>query len=83
MEFEPVALRCRMCRCPFVVGVGELQFLQRKALELPTRCPSCRAARRAGRNAPLRDVERDRRIAAYAREHRIGRAEAARELYGD
>lgn len=47
MNFTDKTLKCRECGNDFVFTVGEQEFYQQKGLlNLPGRCPSCRAARR-------------------------------------
>ena len=49
MNFEDKPLKCRECGNDFVFTAGEQEFYQQKGLiNLPGRCPSCRAARRNG-----------------------------------
>ena len=48
MSFDDKTLRCRECGNDFVFTAGEQEFYQQKGLmNQPSRCPSCRAARRA------------------------------------
>ena len=48
MNFEDKTLNCRECGNDFVFTAGEQEFYQQKGLvNLPGRCPSCRAARRS------------------------------------
>jgi len=48
VSFADKTLRCRECGVSFVFTAGEQEFYQAKGLmNEPSRCPSCRAARRA------------------------------------
>ena len=48
MSFVDKPLKCRECGNDFVFTVGEQEFYQQKGLvNLPGRCPTCRAARRS------------------------------------
>ena len=48
MNFVDKTLRCRECGSDFVFTAGEQEFYQQKGLmNQPSRCPSCRAARRS------------------------------------
>lgn len=48
MDFSDRVLTCRECGEAFVWAAGEQQFYQEKGLSnIPARCPSCRATRRA------------------------------------
>lgn len=48
MDFEDRALPCRDCGQSFTWTAGEQQFYDEKGLvNLPARCPACRAARKA------------------------------------
>lgn len=48
MEFEDRTLICRECGQPFLWTAGEQQFYHEKGLiNVPARCPTCRAARKA------------------------------------
>jgi CxxC-x17-CxxC domain-containing protein len=52
MEFEDKTLTCRDCSQPFVFTAGEQGFYIEKGLmNLPQRCPSCRANRRNHRGS--------------------------------
>ena len=44
-------LTCRDCGQEFVFTAGEQAFYQERGFSEPQRCPSCRAARKAQRNA--------------------------------
>ncbi len=47
MSFEDKTLRCRECGNDFVFTAGEQEFYQQKGLmNQPSRCSSCRSARR-------------------------------------
>jgi len=49
MNFEDKTLHCRDCGQEFIFTAGEQEFYQQKGLlHEPSRCPSCRAAKRAG-----------------------------------
>ncbi len=53
MDFVDRTLTCRECEQPFTWTAGEQQFYQEKGLvNLPARCPSCRAARKAKLGLP-------------------------------
>lgn len=55
MEFDDRTLMCRECNQPFTWTAGEQQFYQEKGLvNIPVRCPSCRAARKAKQGLPER-----------------------------
>ncbi len=48
MAFADKQITCRDCSSPFVFTAGEQEFYANKGLmNEPTRCPSCRSARRA------------------------------------
>lgn len=42
-------LKCRDCNADFVFTAGEQEFYAQKGFSEPTRCSSCRAARKASR----------------------------------
>ncbi len=49
MNFEDKTLHCRDCGQDFIFTAGEQEFYQQKGLlHEPSRCPSCRSAKRAG-----------------------------------
>ncbi len=53
MSYEDKTLHCRDCGQDFVFTIGEQEFYAEKGLmNEPSRCPACRATRRAngGRN---------------------------------
>ncbi len=48
MAFEDKALVCRECGAEFIFSAGEQEFFQEKGFQHPpSRCPECRAKRRA------------------------------------
>jgi CxxC-x17-CxxC domain-containing protein len=48
VEFEDRTLTCRECDQPFTWTAGEQAFYHEKGLvNVPARCPSCRASRKA------------------------------------
>lgn len=50
MEFADKTLTCRQCGASFVFTAGEQEFYQTRGLQNePSRCPSCRVARRQER----------------------------------
>ena len=50
-EYQDRILTCRDCGQDFTFTAGEQEFYARKGLtNTPSRCPSCRAARRAGQS---------------------------------
>lgn len=52
MSFSDIDLTCKDCNQPFVFTAGEQEFYQQRGLtNRPGRCPSCRAARKAGGNS--------------------------------
>jgi CxxC-x17-CxxC domain-containing protein len=52
MEFQDKTLTCRDCNQPFVFTAGEQGFYIEKGLmNVPQRCPTCRANRRSNRGA--------------------------------
>jgi CxxC-x17-CxxC domain-containing protein len=52
MTYQDQLLTCRDCGTSFVFTAGEQEFYASRGLQnLPGRCPSCRAARRAGGTA--------------------------------
>ncbi len=52
MSFEDKNLTCRECSQSFIWTAGEQAFYAEKGLvNVPSRCPSCRAARRTNGNA--------------------------------
>lgn len=55
MHFEDKTLRCRECHEPFTWTAGEQQFYKEKQLiNIPARCPKCRASRKAKLGLPDR-----------------------------
>lgn len=49
MSFADKVLTCRDCGASFIWTAGEQEFyLQKGLMNEPGRCPSCRAARKAG-----------------------------------
>lgn len=55
MHFEDKTLRCRECNEPFTWTAGEQQFYKEKQLiNIPARCPKCRASRKAKLGLPDR-----------------------------
>lgn len=55
MHFEDKTLRCRECNDPFTWTAGEQQFYKEKQLiNIPARCPKCRASRKAKLGLPDR-----------------------------
>jgi len=49
MSYADRTLTCRECGANFVFTAGEQEFYASRGLEnAPSRCPECRAARRAG-----------------------------------
>lgn len=57
MDFADKTLTCRECSVNFTFTAGEQEFFQsRGLLNEPSRCPSCRAARRRG-SQPKADRE--------------------------
>ncbi len=54
MSFADKTITCRDCRMDFVFTAGEQEFYASKGfVNEPTRCPSCRQARKAAMNAGL------------------------------
>ncbi|HZP97525.1 MAG TPA: zinc-ribbon domain containing protein [Candidatus Limnocylindria bacterium] len=52
MSFQDKTLTCRDCGQEFVWTAGEQEFYASRGLQNPpSRCPSCRAARRASQGA--------------------------------
>ncbi len=52
MAFQDQTLTCVDCGAQFTFTVGEQEFYQQKGFNNPpTRCPSCRAARKAARES--------------------------------
>jgi CxxC-x17-CxxC domain-containing protein len=52
MTYQDQHLTCRDCGASFVFTAGEQEFFASRGLQnTPSRCPSCRAARRAGGGA--------------------------------
>lgn len=52
MSFQDKTLTCRDCGQEFVWTAGEQEFYASRGLQNPpSRCPTCRAARRAGQGA--------------------------------
>ncbi len=48
MTFSDQTLYCRDCNSPFTFSAGEQEFFAQRGLNNPpSRCPSCRAARKA------------------------------------
>ena len=48
MSFQDKTLTCRDCGQQFIWTAGEQEFYQSRGLQnAPSRCPSCRAARRS------------------------------------
>lgn len=53
----PLARSCKDCDAGFVVTTGEQTFYHAHRLELPQRCPDCRARNRARRrDRPLKPL---------------------------
>jgi CxxC-x17-CxxC domain-containing protein len=51
MAFSDQTLYCRDCNSPFTFTAGEQEFFAQRGLSNPpSRCPSCRAARKAQMN---------------------------------
>ena len=48
-DFRDRTVRCEDCRSTFVFTAGEQAFYEERGFSEPKRCPSCRAARKAGR----------------------------------
>jgi CxxC-x17-CxxC domain-containing protein len=48
-------LTCRECGATFTFTEGEQAFYAQKGFSEPTRCPSCRAAKKANRNSGYGD----------------------------
>lgn len=52
VSYQDKALQCRDCGQEFIWTAGEQEFYASKGLEnIPSRCPSCRAAARAARQS--------------------------------
>ena len=50
MSYQDKTLICRDCRATFVFSAGDQEFYASRGFtNEPTRCPSCRAARKTGR----------------------------------
>ena len=70
--YEDKTLTCRECGNEFVFSASEQEFFAQKGFQNePSRCPACRAARRAqnGNGGALRrrpELPRLRRAAAHA-----------------
>ncbi|MGC9333319.1 MAG: zinc-ribbon domain containing protein [Anaerolineae bacterium] len=47
-DFRDRTLRCADCGSTFVFTAGEQAFYEERGFSEPKRCPSCRAARKAG-----------------------------------
>lgn len=61
MSFEDKQLTCRECGQSFVWTAGEQAFYAEKGLvNVPSRCPSCRQARRAGGGSSAASAPRQR-----------------------
>lgn len=57
MHFEDKTLTCRECSDPFTWTAGEQQFYKEKDLiNIPARCPRCRAKRKAKLGLPDRTM---------------------------
>jgi CxxC-x17-CxxC domain-containing protein len=50
-DMADMTLTCRECGSTFVFTEGEQVFFAQKGFSEPTRCPSCRAAKKAARNS--------------------------------
>jgi CxxC-x17-CxxC domain-containing protein len=50
-QFADKSLVCRDCGNEFVFTSGEQEFYAARAFSEPTRCPECRSARKASRDA--------------------------------
>ncbi len=48
--FKDKTLQCRDCGSEFAFSAGEQEFYSTRGFSEPTRCPDCRAARKAQRN---------------------------------
>ncbi len=49
-RYSDKTLQCRDCGNEFVFSAGEQEFYATRGFSEPTRCPDCRAARKAARN---------------------------------
>jgi hypothetical protein len=54
----PVVRACRACRADFAIDPTQQAWFAAKTLDLPTRCPNCRLARRAQRDASAPEYRR-------------------------
>ncbi len=50
MEKKDITLTCNDCGAEFVYSVRDQEFFTEKGFSQPTRCPACRAKRKAERN---------------------------------
>jgi CxxC-x17-CxxC domain-containing protein len=50
-HFSEKVLQCRDCGNEFVFSAGEQEFYATRGFSEPTRCPDCRAARKAQRDS--------------------------------
>ncbi len=50
-HFADKVLQCRDCGNEFVFSAGEQEFYATRGFSEPTRCPPCRAARKASRDS--------------------------------
>jgi CxxC-x17-CxxC domain-containing protein len=50
-QYADKVLQCRDCGNEFVFSAGEQEFYATRGFSEPTRCPDCRAARKAQRDA--------------------------------
>ncbi|MFV9503110.1 MAG: zinc-ribbon domain containing protein [Oscillochloridaceae bacterium umkhey_bin13] len=56
MSFEDKTLTCRDCGMDFVFTAGEQEFYSSKGfINEPTRCPTCRQARKSAMNSGARE----------------------------
>ena len=50
--FDDATLPCQDCDSDFTFTAGEQEFFSEKGFNNPTRCPDCRAVKKAARRGP-------------------------------
>jgi CxxC-x17-CxxC domain-containing protein len=50
-QYADKSMTCRDCGKPFAFTAGEQEFFASRGFSEPTRCPECRAARKASRDS--------------------------------
>lgn len=80
MSFEDKVLTCRDCGQEFTFTAGEQNFYAEKGLmNTPSRCPSCRQARKAGNGGAGAGRDRAPRSSAERVQHPVQCASCGKE----